>query len=386
MSAGVYKLDVGYQSEAGDFDLKGDLEFFVNSPLKRDADFALIIPDWTGWAYTTYGGGSLYQVIDEQGDFRSLEAIDKKARVSSSRPYSDSLIHSPSVYGKAIEMLQSQSHDFLICSMTSLHTSNCNLDQTNMMVLIGHNEYWTKETWDMTDRFIERGGNIVNFSGNIDWWEGKFINGEFIVDKDVRKKTQAGTNWEGTGMSSKSLRYHANNGPERPPSKLFGVSFRVAGFPLNRVDRSLNPNSKYLMSTKICEHPVFDGILRQGEVPFLSELGGVSGSVEMDGVLLDENGEIAKDSHYFREGSKLRILSTAFARRSNKLPINHIGYFVEYAPYSDNGGTVLTLGSAGAVRQMDDADTEISQLLNNSIKYINSGNSISASTCDWYNF
>ncbi|MGH7322187.1 MAG: N,N-dimethylformamidase beta subunit family domain-containing protein [Candidatus Rokuibacteriota bacterium] len=43
------------------------------------------------------------------------------------------------------------------------------LDAYRVLVIVGHDEYWSWEMRDAVDRFVERGGNVARFAGNFIW-------------------------------------------------------------------------------------------------------------------------------------------------------------------------------------------------------------------------
>ncbi len=77
-----------------------------------------------------------------------------------------------------------------------------------LLLSVGHDEYWTAPMRDNVERYIANGGNVAFFSGNTCWWQITF-------DDPVTIRRPA--NW------------WRPDGPDRPENTLTGVSYRNGG-------------------------------------------------------------------------------------------------------------------------------------------------------------
>lgn len=94
------------------------------------------------------------------------------------------------------------------CTDLDLHRDPGLLDRYRLLVSSGHDEYWTDEMRDHTERFVRDGGNVAFFGGNTCWWRVSF---------DDESSFRRVAKWSD----------HA--GPDRPENLLTGVSFRNGG-------------------------------------------------------------------------------------------------------------------------------------------------------------
>lgn len=60
------------------------------------------------------------------------------------------------------------------CSGLDLHGGLDLLARYRLLVINGHDEYWSWEMRDAAEEFARRGGNIAIFSGNTCWWQVRF--------------------------------------------------------------------------------------------------------------------------------------------------------------------------------------------------------------------
>ena len=154
------------------------------------AEILLCIADATYAAYNFWGGRSLYGFTTRGiywwsygpslDSYHGQYQIPRAFRVALSRPYRDEfsfpkwqqwevpLIRWLARNGIAIE----------ICTATDLHKDQANhtdlLKNYRLLVSVGHDEYWSKETRDNVESFASAGGNVVFLSGNVSWFQIRF--------------------------------------------------------------------------------------------------------------------------------------------------------------------------------------------------------------------
>lgn len=56
------------------------------------------------------------------------------------------------------------------CTDYDIHAEPDLLSSHRLLVSVGHDEYWTAEMRANVAAFVERGGNVAFFSGNVCWW------------------------------------------------------------------------------------------------------------------------------------------------------------------------------------------------------------------------
>lgn len=176
--------------------------FTYRSEIHQDDEcpVGIVFPDFTWMAYNNWGGRSLYSRPEHlPGNPGSNVGIGQ-------RPIAfGSTVHSPEatlIYAAALD-------EAGICnrllSNSDLHDSEdwMNLE---LIILTGHDEYWSLDVMNKLERFVETGGRLSVFSGNTAWWQFN----RFGLDAYQRTHR-----WD----------------IERPVERLIGLSWRYGGLP-----------------------------------------------------------------------------------------------------------------------------------------------------------
>ncbi len=173
--------------------------FVVRAVVPRHS--TLFVLDTNTWnAYNTWGGRSLYtggsQVSFGRPFARGMlsrpevDRDDRKARPVrwGEQPDADGLIfqayrtenHYPSAIGSAgwfthgrrfVEWAERSGHDFDYAISADLDDDPDVLDGYDLVVSVGHDEYWSAGQRAAAERHVERGGHFVSFSGNTMFWQ-----------------------------------------------------------------------------------------------------------------------------------------------------------------------------------------------------------------------
>ena len=64
---------------------------------------------------------------------------------------------------------QQQDIDFDVISQYDLHNDPDVLTPYQCAVIVGHDEYWSRDMRDNLDNLIDNGGNLARFGGNFCW-------------------------------------------------------------------------------------------------------------------------------------------------------------------------------------------------------------------------
>lgn len=111
-------------------------------------------------------------------------------------------------------------------SMMDIQRDPSLLKNYNLVIMVGHNEYWSKEMRDAWDSYLAGGGNGAIFSGNTMWWQVRFSSDlkQIICYKSTTNdpayssdNTRVTTNWYKAPVN-------------RPENTSIGVSFRHGGY------------------------------------------------------------------------------------------------------------------------------------------------------------
>lgn len=165
---------------------------------RRRILYALPVNTWN--AYNTWGGKSLYTGGSKVSFARpfargmlsrpEVERDDRKSRPVRFRetPDVDGEIfqqyrtehHYPSAIGSTgwfthgrrfVEWAEGAGYEFDFAITSDLESDPHALDGYDLVVLAGHDEYWSAPARDAIERHVEGGGNLATFSGNTMFWQ-----------------------------------------------------------------------------------------------------------------------------------------------------------------------------------------------------------------------
>ena len=97
------------------------------------------------------------------------------------------------------------------------------LDQTNLYLSVGHDEYWTREMRDCVENFVDHGGNAAFFSGNVAFWQARLEADKLVCYKMKPEEDPLAGSELTTTMWSDPL-------VGRPENEMTGVSFTRGGY------------------------------------------------------------------------------------------------------------------------------------------------------------
>ena len=134
------------------------------------------------------------------------------------------------------------------CTDLDIHNDPALLDNYQLLMSVGHDEYWSEPMRDGVERYITRGGNAAFFSANVCWWR------IHIVDDGSAMVCHQG------GAQGARDHWWPTHGAARPEDALAGVSYRHGGGWWD------GPRSSAGFAVQQPEHWVFAGTaLRQGQ-------------------------------------------------------------------------------------------------------------------------
>lgn len=108
------------------------------------------------------------------------------------------------------------------CSCLDLHDGSAALERYRLLIVNGHDEYWTAEQRAAVEDFTRRGGNVAFFAANTSWWQIRLEDGmrTMVCHRDPVGDPLAATDPARTTVEWSSA--PAN----RPENSMTGVSFR----------------------------------------------------------------------------------------------------------------------------------------------------------------
>ncbi len=395
----------------------------------QSADVIVLMSELTWYAYNAYGGGSLYGIhrVDEDGyvsiaqdiqsrlyaasmqrpllsdptdarpPFRSKEIARSYYRAHADenlavigKPYAKMLRWTrttPESHLPTSRYLRSEGIKTVTLAQTDLEADPGLLEGARLVLVTGHNEYWTDRMFRAFEEYVRDGGLVANFSGNVAWWQINLIDGTIYQDQVGHTRTapclrQLPEQFRQTGLRDQLSDYATDN--------LFGVSYRFANFPVTYAHilfshlfsggdySSIDLAAGTGVVIEQAAHPIFDGLdIEAGErlgvgTPLLA--------TELDGVPLDSAGEIDR-SFTNRLPPHTEVLASGLAAVENELPhpvrgeahfgIKSVGLLTEASPFGgENGARVISFGSIGYSNMIAAGDRRFQRLLLNAINYL----------------
>jgi hypothetical protein len=183
--------------------------YFVVRESVPTAPILVSVPFTTWQAYNRAG-------VPGEGVYWTESPV-RAARVSFDRPGGGP---SPERWEQGLlEWLRPAGYDVAYCSNLDLDDGLGLLTGHRMLIVNGHDEYWTAGMRDCVEEFVRRGGNVAFFSGNTCWWQIRLEDGgrTMVCHRDPVSDPEpdprlATVEWSAAG---------------RPENTLTGVSFRA---------------------------------------------------------------------------------------------------------------------------------------------------------------
>ncbi|HLV00317.1 MAG TPA: N,N-dimethylformamidase beta subunit family domain-containing protein [Acidobacteriota bacterium] len=159
-TSGYYSIDfVTTQGER----LKEVAYIVVTNPA-QDGDIAIVLSTNTYQAYNVWGGHSLYSGF--------LGSSDKSVMVSFDRP-TISQFHQWEFY--YVQWLETLGYKVDYLSNFDVAQDPAWTEKYPLFIVLGHNEYWSKEGYDYLERRIfEQGKNTMFLGGNLVYWQVRY--------------------------------------------------------------------------------------------------------------------------------------------------------------------------------------------------------------------
>ncbi|MFI5836673.1 N,N-dimethylformamidase beta subunit family domain-containing protein [Micromonospora sp. NPDC051300] len=245
--------------------------WFVVRPRRPSAPTLLSLPFTTWQAYNRFGvpGEGLYPAEDPRRAVRV--SLDRPGGGPPPERWEHGLLVWLRRRGEAVDF----------CSNLDLHDGAAELGAYRLLVVNGHDEYWTWEMRDRVEGFVRDGGNLAVFGANTSWWQARIEDGgrSLVCYRDPTTDPIARTS---PGRATVEWSSAPAN---RPENTMTGVSFR-RGAGCWGPDMPRMREEAY--TARFAEHWVFEGTgLRNGDAFALGTLGYETDAAdfrEIDGV------------------------------------------------------------------------------------------------------
>ena len=346
-----------------------DQVYFVIRPAPAGAGhdrIAVMYPTFTWQAYNDIGGGSFYSTEPPQGRFE----------VSLLRPVPSNImadIHNARATVPFVRHLRRMGVSPLHLSNLDLHEHPDYLQSVKVLILTGHDEYWTAEMRQAVDQFLERGGRLAVFAGNVCWWKINVRGPRLLVNKSGENTTDP--EYQDTGNWYQPWIHH-------PVQATFGLTNHVGGYAvpyfwslddaLKRGVSQADYESAYAITVTAPGHRIFrETGLKSGDRFGLDSL---LVDFEPDTVPLHPDGS-PTSSEMKAFPATLQVLGTAMvvnpyftAVDGTKGRVVTNGVLTEHT--TPAGGRVLHFGTSGWFGALDVDDVVPSLIFRNAIAYL----------------
>jgi len=342
--------------------------YFIVRDIQKAARVGIMHPLYTWQAYNMENGGSFYWGKDfEMGKIsislnRAMPANSNYHTIKSVMPFISALENAE------IEFRSFCNHD--------LHHNPESIEDLELILLTGHDEYWSHSIRDSLEGFVKNGGHIASFAGNTGWWAIDVDGDNIYVDKS--HQDDSSTFQGGTGQFKQPW-------INKPIQTLLGMSYQYAGYPAKRYPFDIHASERisqtaYDSSGDLVilehEHPVFSGLNFEHGTRW-GEEDGVLG-IEVDGVLLESDSV----AHYRMEGvpMEIQVLAKSLVQCSGGMidtdgnfssgvSFQEVGVACESTPFP-GGGNVVNFGSIGYYNSVSGPDSIGEKIFTNTITYL----------------
>lgn len=172
---------------------EGKVPFIIKA---RDAEVTIVYPSNTVNAYCNAGGKSLYAFNSSQ----STAAV----KVSLLRP-----MPLPGHAEAFLKWMQLQ-HFSNVGYITDADLDDyVSIRRSKLLIIPGHNEYWTLQSRKNFDRFVHEGKNAMVLSGNTMWWQVRYDKSktQLICYRDKKEDPVKNDKLKTILWNDRSLRY-----------------------------------------------------------------------------------------------------------------------------------------------------------------------------------
>lgn len=303
-------------------------------------------------AYTNWGGHSLYAYHDRDGV--------QGHRVSFDRPIFSQF---ETWEGPFVRWAEANGYTLEYAANNDLEFHPEILANYNLVLSVGHDEYWSSPMRDNLEKFIADGGNVAFFSGNTCCWQ--------IRNEDNGRNQTCWKQWYNTDPYFRSDKEHllstlwSHHLVKRPENMLTGVGFLFGGYHKSHGQLMDGPGSYEVHRP---EHWLFEGTgLKRGD-----RFGGEHTIVgyECDGCEMRWEDGLPYPTHNDGTPESFTILGSCPAIWEagdcmwyDKFPKGRVGASV-LGTYTQ-GGTVVTSGSTDWSHGLSGNDPAVTQITKN---------------------
>jgi hypothetical protein len=209
--SGYYYALLRVTSGGDDTGARGYVPFVVREPPTRQSQILVQVPVNTWQAYNPWGGKSLYP-------FNSTD-LSPAQRVSFDRPLAYTAQGPFDWEYNMVRFLEREGYDVSYQTDVDTDRDPASLLKHRLVMVIGHDEYWTKRMRDAFDAARDAGTNLAFTNSNAGYWQVRYEDGgrTIVGYKDSAPDPEP-------DPALKTIRFRSLD-PPRPECALVGVMF-----------------------------------------------------------------------------------------------------------------------------------------------------------------
>jgi hypothetical protein len=209
--SGYYYALLRVTSGGDDFGARGYVAFVVRDPPSRRSQILVQVPVNTWQAYNPWGGKSLYP-------FNSTD-MAPATRVSFDRPLAFTAQGPFDWEYNLVRFLEREGYDVSYQTDVDTDARPTSLLDHRLVIVNGHDEYWTKQLRDAFNTARNAGTNLAFVGSNAGYWQVRYEDGRrtIVGYKDAAPDPEP-------NPALKTIRFRSLS-PPRPECALMGVMF-----------------------------------------------------------------------------------------------------------------------------------------------------------------
>lgn len=214
----------------------GNYISFVVTDQARKADILLNNAINTSEAYSAWpdkaGGKSLYAGASSGAN--TISGGRQAVKVSFDRPFSNSGQKLTAYQVQFVRWIEKEGYDVSYSTDDYVHSNGAALLNYKAILLIGHDEYWTKQMRDNIEKARDSGVNLAFFSGNDVYWQVRYENSSSGVPNRVivgykeaatKDPYYSSSNASQRAQTTGLFRNYPENRPEQPlVGTMYGIN------------------------------------------------------------------------------------------------------------------------------------------------------------------
>ena len=353
LNPGIYRVNYKEKKRKKNY----SCELVISTrPENFTSKILVFIPDMTWQAYNEIGGWSFYRPYGEK----------PSNDISLHRPYGPHYsFHSPSYH--PFDFLSKESYEFNVLSQITFsqfekqYKEAFNKAKTKLIILYGHDEYWTETQRKLVDKLVSSGVSLLNLSGNTIWWNTN-LKGHLINRNNKGLWRESSPEEKLLGSSYTYINYPVRRNWPKISKKQYASLIKL-GLPTEiPFEKGLNATDGVLVHRTT--HPIFkDTQIKPGE--FLGTKSAIMW-VEVDGIPVQNDGVSINKSKIKAQNIPSNFQSFAsgwgvYGEELKHASVLHANTFGE--------GYVIGFSTIGWLKGVYE-DSKIRKLTKNSIDYL----------------